>query len=152
MEVFILADWMKDRYSRKQAIEQIQIRPTVDSALWKHIIAQKENIQEILECGANNRLIWKRESPSSNLVAIVQNIRPTSHKDPLAEGIWSHVLTKFSIILWRIKWGFLTTSQTPKVGNKYTSNLLAKKKFNQLATSTSTVSTPGKYSYPQLKH
>lgn len=32
-----------------------------------------------------------------------------SHKDNLAEGMWSHMPTKFSIILWRNKLGILTT-------------------------------------------
>lgn len=42
------------------------------------------------------------------LVAIVDQIRVRSDNDTLTEEIWSHMPTKFSFILWRIKWGFLT--------------------------------------------
>lgn len=67
----MLVDWMKNRYVRNQPHEQIQIRPTVDSSLRKQLMTQKEEIQELLECGANSCVIWKKGNPGSNLGSIV---------------------------------------------------------------------------------
>lgn len=44
----ILADWIKNRYIKGQALNIIQVRPNVDSAIWKHILVQKEAIMEVL--------------------------------------------------------------------------------------------------------
>lgn len=35
----------------------------MDYALWKHILAQNDEIQEHLKCGAYNRLVWKTGGP-----------------------------------------------------------------------------------------
>lgn len=52
---FIPKTWMKDKYIKNQMLEAIQIGPTIDSALWKHRLAQRQEISEILDCGMNNR-------------------------------------------------------------------------------------------------
>lgn len=65
---------MKNRYVKNQPLELIHIRPTVDPALWKHLVTKREEIQEVLECDANNRLVWKIGNPSTNLGSIVQSI------------------------------------------------------------------------------
>lgn len=51
----------------------------------------------------------EKKEPDSKLGSIVEDIKPTSHSDRLEEGIWSQLPTKFSIMLWRVKWGYLTT-------------------------------------------
>lgn len=98
---------LSQQNGQRVALDLIMIRPTMDSALWKHILYQKEEIKVILDCGANNRLMWKKGNPNSNLGRSVC-IKPTSHQDTLVEGIWLHLATKFTIMLWRVKWEFLT--------------------------------------------
>lgn len=59
---------------RRGTLDLIQIRPSVNSALWKDLMLQKEEILEILDCGANNNLVWKRGKPCNTLGDIVQCI------------------------------------------------------------------------------
>lgn len=56
----------ENRNERNQALETIRVRPNVDSVLGKHIMAQKEEISEVLDCGTNNRLIWRKRNPIVN--------------------------------------------------------------------------------------
>lgn len=124
----ILADWIKNRYIRGQALDIIQVRPNVDSAIWKHILVQKEAIMEVLGCGTNYILMWRKRNRNNKIGSIVQTIRPTSIKDPLTKGIWFHMPTKFPILLWRVRWASSSFHQVARVGDKHTNNLFAMSK------------------------
>lgn len=52
-----------------------------------------------------------RVPPPRNLGAISESSRVRSHNDQIIGGIWSHMPTEFSIMLWRIIWGYLTIFQ-----------------------------------------
>lgn len=85
--------------------------PTIDSIFWKSLMTDtaREDIDSCLECGANCWVAWNNFAPLGILGIIAEALRERSHKDPIAQGIWSHIPTKFSIIFWRIKWNHLKT-------------------------------------------
>lgn len=55
----------ENRYIRNQPLELMLTRPTMESALWKIVLAQKGEIMEILECRENNRLFWENETQAT---------------------------------------------------------------------------------------
>ena len=105
----ILVKWIQDRYIKGKTLNDIQIRPTVDSHFWKAFVSERNLVDKCLDCRANSTIMWRSGSPINKLGGIVESIRDRKHKDMLAEGIWSKMPTKFSILLWRVKWDHLNT-------------------------------------------
>lgn len=64
----------------------------------------REKIVPYLDCGAAYRVTWKFGNVKHNLESIIEHIRAKSQKDSMAEEIWSHMPTKFSLILLWFKW------------------------------------------------
>jgi len=62
-----------------------------------------EKIEFCLECKAGNIVNLKIGKAKKNLGAMIEVISTMSHEDPIANGIWPHMPTKFFIFLWRIK-------------------------------------------------
>lgn len=87
----------------------IRAKPTIDSAQWMHLLSPREETNACLDCEPDYRLNWKIGGNKKSLGYIIESIRTKGHKDALTEGIWSHMPTKFSIFLWRVKSRDITT-------------------------------------------
>lgn len=55
----VLSSWMQQRYIKGRALQDIKIRPTIDSSQWKELMASKRGIETCLECRAGSIVIWK---------------------------------------------------------------------------------------------
>lgn len=97
----LLSDWMQKRYIKNRSLRNITPKHSINSIFWKIIMSAKKDIDLFLKCGL----------PLRTPGAISESIRVKSHKDSLANGIWSHMPTKISIMWWRIKWNDLNIFQ-----------------------------------------
>lgn len=102
-QLSILATWMQDKYIKWKGLQDIMIKPSIDFAQWKEIVASKGLVNQCIECRAGNTNIWKVGNRKKYLSAIIEAIRTKGQKNTIANGIWSHMPSKLSIILWRIK-------------------------------------------------
>lgn len=96
----IFAKWVQKQYIRSGSLAGIPSKLTIDSIFWKSFMASRENIETCLKCRADSNVTWKSGIPLRTLGTIVETLKERSHKDPIAEGTWSH-MPKFSIMLWR---------------------------------------------------
>lgn len=74
------------------------------SYFWKALISERVKIGGSLDCRARYSALWRAGS-NINTLGVTGAIRDRGHKDQLVEVIWSPMPTKFSRMLWRIKWG-----------------------------------------------
>lgn len=87
---------MQKRYIEGKSLPQIQIKPTLDSDLWKTLIAEKESKESLLDCRANYTAILKLGTKIRNLGGITEAITGVrSHKDQLSKGILSKMPKTF---------------------------------------------------------
>lgn len=114
----------------------LETYPTIDSAPWKELMAAKGKKELCLECREGNTVHWKVRGGKRNLGVIIENVRTKSHKEPLAKGKWSHMRTKFSIVVWRIK--------NQQLNTKLPASFL-EKEMNTSATYFSTMNTQDSY-------
>lgn len=108
----ILASWMQARYIKWRAVEDIFARPSIDSAQWKELLANKVHTQKCVDYRAGNSVHWNIGNGKNNLGTITEPLRNKSHKDPPTKGFWSHMATKYSIIFGRNKNRQLKTLST----------------------------------------
>lgn len=80
--------------------------------MWKSIFKYKDETGKLMDydCSCNLNLTGLKYG--SSLQKICLALAPPRQPDPLPSEIWSKKPTKFSVFLWRLRWGFLPSFYT----------------------------------------
>lgn len=103
----VLKDWIKLRYTKYQGCIPL-LDPDIPSLWLYHVEAAPRKYWQLFGMCGELQAHMERRQCTATLKSISEVIRVKSHTNDLASGIWSH-LSKFSIMLWRIRWGFINT-------------------------------------------
>lgn len=101
---FILSIWIRNRYIKEKLLQNISPNSFIDSAQWNELLATKEVIGNFLECREDYQIVWRNGISNNKLGLIIEHIITKFHEDPISNGVWSNISSKYSIMLWRIKW------------------------------------------------
>ena len=80
--------------------------------MWKNILKCKTDIGRLMGCGSNFNLSLTGLKGGSSLQRFCEALATPRQPDPLAKGIWSKKPTKYSVFLWRLRWGHLPSFTT----------------------------------------
>lgn len=108
----ILSSWIKKWYIKDRDLAEIVSSSNKDSSMWRSILRHRENSHSTMDCGGNYSLTWKGHSIVTSLRNFCLGITPQGQIDHLASGIWSKKPTKFSVLLWKLRWGYLPSFKT----------------------------------------
>lgn len=105
----IWARWMRVRYIKGRDLNSIPKRDGRDSALWAEVLDHKGKISSVISIGTDYNCVWTGYGSTFSYHNAWASIRHHEEPDPLSKGIWSLGVPKFSIALWRARWGKFTT-------------------------------------------
>lgn len=99
----IWADWVKERYVRRQGLSDI----TTKIGYMEGHPGERSNTH--VSYTNNYGLNWKRSTPLNSFKEVNNCIWPRTIGDRFAIGIWDNNSFKIAIIPWKLKWGRLYT-------------------------------------------
>lgn len=103
----ILSSWIRERYIQGKAFSDLIPSPSRDSTMWKTILKHRDVVGKLLICGSDYNLALIGSNHGSSLQNFCKALSPLKQVDLLAEGLWTRKPTKFLVLLWRLRWGFL---------------------------------------------
>lgn len=99
----IWVHWMRASYIKGRNLEEIEQRPN-DSPVWLAILRLRSTIAACADCAADYSIRWSTPDFRPSRANLYSFYRSGSPADPIAIGIWAGQPSKFSIVLWRLRW------------------------------------------------
>lgn len=124
----IWAEWMRECYIMGNGLNDIEKRPSIDSALWAGLLDDRNKFNTYLICNPNYVFQWVGFGINFSFKNAVESVRKREDPDSLSKGIWSSKIGKHDMTLWRARRGRITTryeaATRPRSGQEDTDCLL----------------------------
>lgn len=133
----VWVDWMNRSYIRGSLLASINCCYN-DSSHWMAILRARPETEKCMDCQSNWRYNWKDKGATTSLITINETILNCQPKDIDANGIWSSSLPKASLLLCRLRWGHLPTTdwilKREATKNRYAHYVMTKMNWSKICS------------------